>query len=70
MSAFPHYKDSGLTWDDYLVNLTWRGALYRKWVYYTLTPQVEFPQEDDYQAKPSIRIALELLMGGKIGELF
>lgn len=70
MSAFPHYKNSGLTWDDYLVNVTWRGALYRKWIYYTLTPQVEFPHEDDYHAKPSIRIALELLMGGKIGELF
>jgi hypothetical protein len=68
-SVFPHYKRSDWFWDESLVNITWRGALYRKWIYYTLTPQVEFPKEDDYHARPSFRIGLEILMGGLVGDL-
>ncbi len=62
---FPRYEKSDYYWDDSLLNVTWRGALYRKWIYYTLTPQVEFPKEDDYHPKPSFRIGLEILIGGK-----
>ena len=69
MSVFPHLKSSDWYWDDSLVNLTWRDALYRKWIYYTITPQVQFPKEDEYQARPSLRIGLEILFGGKIGDL-
>ena len=68
-SAFPHWKSSSAYWDDYLVNLTWRDALFRKWIYYTVTPQVEFPQEDDYHARPSIRVGIEVLFGGQTAEL-
>ncbi len=68
-SIFPHLASSDWSWDDSLVNLTWRDALYRKWIYYTITPQVQFPKEDEYQARPSIRIGLEILFGGKIGDL-
>lgn len=68
-SVFPHYKDSDWIWDNSLVNLTWRGVLYRKWIYYTFTPQVEFPKEDDHRAMPSLRIGLEILMGGKIADM-
>lgn len=65
-SIFPHYGVEGdFHWDDSLLNLTWRGALYRKWIYYTVTPQVEFPREDDYKPKPSLRIGLEIFIGGK-----
>ena len=68
-SAFPHWKDSSTYWDNYLVNLTWRDALFRKWIYYTVMPQVEVPQEDDYDARPSLRIGLEVLFGGQTAEL-
>lgn len=68
-SVFPHLTSSDWTWDDSLVNLTWRDALYRKWIYYTITPQVQFPKEDEYEARPSLRIGLEILFGGKIGDL-
>lgn len=68
-SMFPHLRSSEWIMDDYLVNVTWRDALYRKWIYYTLTPQVQFPREDDYEPQPSFRIGLEILFGGKIGEL-
>jgi hypothetical protein len=69
MSIFPHFKDSGWKMDDTMLNLMWRDALYRKWIYYTLTPQVDFPREDNYEPKPSFRIGVEILMGGKMGEL-
>ncbi|HAL91456.1 MAG TPA: hypothetical protein DCM68_00300 [Verrucomicrobia bacterium] len=68
-SVFPHLTSSDWVWDDSLLNITWRDALYRKWIYYTITPQIQFPKEDRYQARPSIRIGLEILFGGKIGDL-
>lgn len=68
-SAFPHGKHSDWVMDDYLLNITWRGAFYRKWIYYTITPQLEFPQEDDYEIRPSVRFGLEFLFGGTLGDL-
>ena len=56
-SLFPHYKDSQWYWSDALVNVTWRDAMYRKWIYYTLTPQLQFPEDSDYEARPSLRIS-------------
>ena len=69
MSVFPNIEYSELLLDDALVSVSWRDALYRKWIYYTITPQVDFPREDDYHPRPSIRIGLEMLFGGKIGNL-
>ena len=68
-SVFPHIRSSDWYWDDSLINLTWRDALYRKWIYYTITPQIQFPKEDEYEARPSLHVGLEILFGGKIGEL-
>lgn len=68
-SVFPQLISSDWVWVNSLLNVTWRNALYRKWIYCTITPQVEFPKEDEYQARPSIRIGLEILFGGKIGAL-
>ena len=69
MSVFPNIEYSELLLDDALVSLSWRDALYRKWIYYTITPQVDFPREDDYHPRPSVRIGLEMLFGGRIGNL-
>lgn len=68
-SVFPHLKSSDWYWDDSLVNLSWRDSLYRKWIYYTVTPQVDFPKEDHYSARWSLRFGLEILFGGKISNL-
>jgi len=68
-STFPHLKSSKWYWDDSLINLTWQDALYRKWIYYTVTPQIDFPREDDYKPRPSLRIGIKILFGGKIGNL-
>lgn len=68
-SVFPHLVSSDWIWDDSLVNVTWRDAFYRKWIYYTITPQVQFPKEDEYEPRPSLSLGLEILFGGKIGDL-
>lgn len=68
-SVFPHLENSDWIWDDGLASVSWRDALYRKWIYYTVTAQVDFPVEDDYRARPSLRIGLEMLFGGRIGDL-
>lgn len=68
-SVFPHIRSSDWYWDDSLINLTWRDAVYRKWIYYTVTPQVQFPKEDEYQPRPSLHVGLEILFGGRVGDL-
>jgi hypothetical protein len=68
-SVFPQIVSSEWIWANALVNVTWRDSLYRKWIYYTITPQVEFPKEDSYQARTSLRAGLEILFGGRIGVL-
>jgi hypothetical protein len=68
-SVFPQLVSSEWVWDNALVNVAWRDALYRKWIYYTIAPQVDFPQEDDYEARPSLRVGLEILFGGEIAEV-
>ena len=68
-SVFPYLKSSTLYWDSALVSLTWRDAIYKKWTYVTLTPQVIFAREDDYEPRASLRIGLEILFGGKPGDI-
>lgn len=68
-SVFPQLISSDWVWENSLLNVTWRDSLYRKWIYYTITPQVEFPKDDGYEAQPSIRVGMEMLFGGKIGEM-
>lgn len=68
-SVFPYYKDGELYRDNALLNVTWRDALYRRWIYYFITPQVEFAREDDYDPRFSIRFGLDILFGGTIPNL-
>lgn len=69
-SVFPHVEERDRTYfDDYLLNVTWRDALYRKWMYYTVTPQLDFADEDDYHPEPSLRIGIEILFGRETGDL-
>ena len=63
-SMFPHLREENHTnFDDFLVNATWRAPLYRRWIYYHLTPQVDFADEDDHDPKPSLRFGCEILFG-------
>ena len=66
-SVFPSLVSSDWVWADTLVNLTWRDAFYRRWIYYTITPQLQFPKEDQYEPRFSLQVGFELLFGGRIG---
>ncbi|MDR0993739.1 MAG: hypothetical protein LBN38_04120 [Verrucomicrobiota bacterium] len=68
-SLFPQYKNGSMTLDNALINITWRDALYRRWIYYTITPQLDFAEEDDYDPQPSIRIGVDILFGGQMRQL-
>lgn len=70
VSVFPNLHDEGRNYiDDVLVNVSWRDALYRKWIYYTITPQVDFADEDGHDPKPSLRISFDILFGGTTDHL-
>ena len=69
-SVFPHIRDERRTFlDNSRLSATWRAALYRKWIYYTLTPQVDFAVEDSHEPKASLRLGLEILFGGETDPL-
>jgi len=68
-SLFPHLKSSELYWDNALLNVTYRNSLYKNWIYFNLTPQLDFAREDDYKARASLRMGLQILFGAKPAEL-
>ena len=69
-SIFPHALDEGRTYfDDIVLSATWRAALYRRWIYYTVTPQVDFAEEDDHHAHPSLAIGIDILFGGETKDI-
>ena len=69
-SLFPHVKDGGHTFiDDIILNVTWRDALYRRWMYYSITPQLDFGAEDGHDPEASLRIGIVVLFGRETGKL-
>ncbi|WP_435328833.1 hypothetical protein [Vibrio hannami] len=41
------------------ISVAWKQRLYKKWLYLTVTPFVDFPRDYDYKANPGIVIELE-----------
>jgi hypothetical protein len=69
-SLFPNLEDGGHTFfDDIVLNITWCDALYRRWMYYSITPQVDFAVEDGHAAEASLRIGIIILFGREIGDI-
>ena len=67
-SVFPRLDNGGkhhTRVDDWLASLTWKDALYRRWMFYSLTGQLDFGREDDYHARGSVRLGVEILFGGE-----
>ena len=63
-SVFPHiHEEDHTNFDDFVVNATWRDTLYQRWIYYSVTAQVDFADEDDHEPKPSLRIGIDILFG-------
>ena len=69
-SMFPHLREKDHTnFDDFVVNAAWRAPLYRRWIYYHITPQVDFADEDGHDPRPSLRFGCEILFGRETDEL-
>ena len=48
-------------------NRTWIAHLdvFHDWLYFEITPQVEFPEERDHDSTFSLRVGLDMFMGKK-----
>lgn len=69
-SLFPHVLEEGHSHiDDVVLSATWRAALYRRWIYYTVTPQFDFANEDSHHLHPSLAIGIDILFGGETKDI-
>ncbi|WP_375752826.1 hypothetical protein [Vibrio sp. HN007] len=50
-----HDKEISNTW----ISVSWKQRLYKKWLFLTVTPLVDFPREYDHKANPGMLIELE-----------
>ena len=46
---------------NFFTRATYRRRLYKDWLFYELTPGVEFPRDEDFKANPFISLRLEIL---------
>jgi len=66
-SVFPKIEEGSDTayLDNAVLNLTWKSAVYRRWLYAAVTPQVDFAKEDGRAPAFSLRLGFEVLFGGE-----
>lgn len=50
--------------DNYRVSATYRRNLYKQWIYFDLTPGLDFPKKWSFRRTPFIAVQLEALFGG------
>ena len=48
----------------YVLLMRYRHRLYKKWVFAEVTPQLNFPREDDFKMNALLMFRLEMLIGG------
>lgn len=59
-SVFEH-KNGPFLMDNYRVNMSYRRRLFRHWLFGEITPQLDFPNSEDYTPQFSIELALDIL---------
>ena len=64
ISFFGH-KESEWQMDNYRANISYRRPIFRDWLYLTITPQIEFPEDKGFNFTPSIKFGFE----GYFGEM-
>jgi hypothetical protein len=47
---------------DYVILMTYRYRLHRKWMFFEISPQLHFPQVANYQASTLLSMRLEFLL--------
>lgn len=58
--VFGHKRGTNII-DLYRVSLLYRKAIYKKWLYFEVGPELDFKNENDWDPSPSIRIAVDML---------
>ena len=58
-SVFAH-KSSTFIMDNYRCYVTYRTRIYQHWLYFEVTPQLEFPSDEGYHPTPSIMFGLDV----------
>ena len=56
--AVPHSRA-----DDYWLSVSCRRRIHSDWLFLEMTPKVEFPRQDDYEAVPSVTVMVSGLFG-------
>ena len=49
--------------ENYRLRMTYRQLLYKNWFFGSLSPQLEFPREENFHRTPSLSLKFEVLMG-------
>jgi hypothetical protein len=53
-------------WDNFIFRVTCRQRIWRKWLFFEISPQVSFPESEDYDFTPGITFRIETFIGKKI----
>ena len=53
-------------WDDFIFRVTYRQRIWRKWLFFEISPQASFPESEDYDFTPGITFRIETFIGKKI----
>jgi hypothetical protein len=53
-------------WDNFIFRVTYRQRIWRKWLFFEISPQVSFPESEDYDFTPGITFRIETFIGKKI----
>ncbi len=59
--VFDTYPNNRLT--EVIAGVRYRQGFWRKWLFFEISPQVSFAEEDDYHPSPGITISLEMFFG-------
>jgi hypothetical protein len=52
--------------DDFIFRVTYRQRIWRKWLFFEISPQVSFPESEDWDFTPGITFRIEAFIGKKI----
>ena len=52
--------------DEFLFRITYRQRIWRKWLFFEISPQVSFPEGEDWDFTPGITFRIETFIGKKL----
>lgn len=51
--------------DQILLGITYRQRFWRKWLFFEISPQLAFREDDDHHPSPGVTVAVEAFFGGR-----